>query len=101
MVNEDLQFVIDCLPTAERLAQLAEECVEAAHAAMKLRRCYDRTNPSRTPKEVAIKNLQEEIADILLTMKTLGLDTEEHWKIYEEISADKTVRWAKTLEAAR
>lgn len=57
MFDDDLQFVIDCLPTAELLAQLAEEAAEVAQAALKLRRCYDGRNPSRVPREDALKKL--------------------------------------------
>lgn len=98
MRNDDLQFVVDCLPTAELMAQLAEEAAELAQAALKMRRCYDKTNPSRTPKEQAFKNLQEEIADVLLCLHALGLDTDQCCEIYDEISAEKTKRWAKCLE---
>lgn len=98
MCNDELQFVIDCLPTAELLAQLAEEAAELAQAALKLRRCYDGTNPARVPKEDAMKALQEEVADVLLSLRALGMDSREHRKIYEEIAAHKTERWAKSLE---
>ena len=96
--NEDLQFVIDCLPTAELMAQLAEEATELAQAALKYRRCIDKTNPSRTPREEAFKHLQEEIADVLLSLHALGLDTEQCCGIYDEISDRKISRWAETLE---
>ena len=97
--KDDLQFVIDCLPTAELMAQLAEEAAELAKAALKMRRCYDKTNPSRTPKEQAFKNLQEEIADVLLCLHALGLDTDQCCGIYDEISNRKVKRWAESLEA--
>ena len=35
---EKLQYIVDCLPTEELLAQLAEEASELAQAALKLRR---------------------------------------------------------------
>lgn len=98
MNNDDLQFIVACLPTAERLAQLAEEASELAQAALKLRRCYDCTNPARVPKEDAVKALHEEVADVLLSLRALGMDSREHRKIYEEIIDRKTKRWAKSLE---
>lgn len=98
MIIEDLQFVIDSLPTAELLAQLAEEASELAQAALKLRRCYDGTNPARISKEDAMKQLQEEVADVLLSLHVLGMDTDQHCDVYDEISNRKVQRWAKSLE---
>jgi len=98
MMNDDLQFIIDCLPLPELLCQLAEEAAELAQAALKLRRCYDGTNPSRVPLEDAMKQLQEEVADVLLSLQALGMDTGAHMTIYREIKDRKTKRWAKSLE---
>lgn len=98
MPNEDLQFVIDCLPTAELLCQLAEEAGELVQAALKLRRCLDGTNPARVSKEDAMKQLQEEVADVMLALDALGMGDTEHLKIYTGIMDQKSVRWAKTLE---
>ena len=94
--------VIPFCPGSERcgelLCQLAEEASELAQAALKLRRCYNRTNPARVSKEDAMKALHEEIADVLLSLHVLGLDTDQHCEIYDTISAEKTKRWAKSLE---
>ena len=98
MLDEDLQFVVDCLPTVELLCQLAEEAAELSQAALKLRRCYDRTNPARISKEEAMKKLQEEVADVLLSLQALGMDTGAHMKIYKEIKDRKVHRWAESLE---
>ena len=62
------------VPQTELLAQLAEEAVELAHAALKLRRIYDGINPTPVPAAVAFANLKEEIADVQLLMAVLGLD---------------------------
>ena len=45
-----------------------------------------------------MKALYEEIADVLLSLHVLGLDTEQHCDIYDEISGRKAQRWAKSLE---
>lgn len=95
---ELLQYVIDCMPLNELLCQLAEEASELAQAALKLRRVYDRTNPTPVPKEDALKHLYEEIADVWLTLKTLGLDTEPFTDGYQERMAEKVYRWAKRLD---
>lgn len=98
MVKDDLQFVIDCLPLEELLSQLAEEGAELAQAALKLRRCYDGSNPARISKEEAMKQLQEEVADVMLALDALGMGDSEHLKIYAEIMERKVQRWAKSLE---
>ena len=101
MFNDDLQFVVDCLPTAELMAQLAEEASELSQAALKLRRCYDKTNPARAPKEDAMKALHEEVADVLLSLEALGMGDAAHLKIYGEIMERKVHRWAESLEEAK
>lgn len=95
---EQLQYVIDCLPRNELLCQLAEEASELAKAALKVRRAYDRTNPTRVSKEEAIKNLLEEVADVWLVLKTLGLDEEACVEDYKKTMANKTIRWARSLD---
>lgn len=95
---ELLQYVIDCMPMNELLCQLAEEASELAQAALKLRRAYDRTNPTPMPKEDALKHLYEEIADVWLTLKALGLDTEPFIADYQDQMAEKVCRWAKRLD---
>lgn len=69
-----IEYIQEKLPTTELLAQLAEEATELAHAALKLRRVYDGTNPTPTTYEDALENLHEEIADVKLLLKVLELD---------------------------
>lgn len=95
---EKLQYIVDCLPTEELLAQLAEETSELAQAALKLRRVEDGTNPARISKEDAIKNLLEEIADVNLSIHLLGFDNAKSEEICQEIMAEKTDRWADSLD---
>lgn len=95
---EKLQYIVDCLPTEELLAQLAEEASELAQAALKLRRVEDGTNPARISKEDAIKNLLEEIADVSLSINLLGFNTDQNEVIFQEIMAEKTDRWADSLD---
>lgn len=54
--------VFNLLPEEELLAQLAEECSEAAKAALKLRRARDGVNPTPVSEEEAFSNLVEELA---------------------------------------
>lgn len=48
--------VFNLLPEEELLAQLAEECSEAAKAALKLRRARDGVNPTPVSEEEAFSN---------------------------------------------
>lgn len=98
MNNEKLQYIIDCMSGEELLCQLAEEAAELGHAALKLRRCLDTTNPTPVSKEDAWKQLFEEIADVWLVLKTLGLDTDSMLERYQDIQAEKTDRWADRLD---
>lgn len=95
---EKLQYIVDYLPTEELLAQLAEEAAELAHAALKLRRVEDGTNPTPAPKEDAIKNILEEIADVSLVINLLGFNTDKNEIICREIMVRKTDRWAERLD---
>ena len=95
---EKLQYIVDCLPTEELLAQLAEEASELAQAALKLRGVEDGTNPARISKEDAIKNLLEEIADVNLSIHLLGFDNEKSEEVCQEIMVQKTDRWADSLD---
>ena len=45
------------LPLTELLAGLAEECTELAQAALKLRRVFDKTNPTPVTETDAIIRL--------------------------------------------
>lgn len=94
---EKMQYIIDCIPMEELLAQLAEEASELSQAALKLRRVYDGTNPTPVPKENAIKNLLEETADVRLVVSLLGFNDKDE-AICREIMARKTDRWADRLD---
>jgi hypothetical protein len=85
------------LSQEELLAQLAEEAVELAKAALKLRRVYDGTNPTPIKRSEAFENLKEEIADVRLVLDVLDLN--RHSPEYTKIYNAKLERWAKRLEA--
>lgn len=63
----------------ELLAQLAEEAIELAHAALKLRRVISGKNPTPVKYDDALENFLEEVADVDLVLAVLdiGEDTEE------------------------
>ncbi len=81
------------LPVVELLAGLAEECAELSHAALKLRRVYDKTNPTPLLDEVAVANLYEEVADVMLYIDQLNLNIME----VDKIKSQKMNRWLRRL----
>jgi len=89
-----MEYIREKLPTPELLAQLAEEAAELGHAALKLRRVYDGTNPTPTTYEDALDNLHEEIADVQLLLQVLELTDRE---VYTEIMQEKLRRWERRL----
>lgn len=94
-----IEYIRKQLPQEELLAQLAEEATELAHAALKLRRVYDGTNPTPVKRTEAFNNLLEEIADVWLLLEVLKLD--KHLVKYGNIMEAKLTRWAERLKAAR
>lgn len=101
MDNEKMLYVTSRLPVTERLCALAEEATELAQAALKLRRVYDGTSPTPVHEEDAIDNVREEIADVWLIIKSLGLDEEPFVTIYREKMNNKLERWVKRLANRR
>ena len=83
------------VPQTELLALLAEEAVELAHAALKLRRVYDGTNPTPVKRSEAFANIKEELADVGLIVSVLGLD--RHNPEIMRIQQDKLERWLRRL----
>jgi len=103
----DRNTVYDLLPEDELLAQLAEECSEAAKAALKLRRARDGVNPTPVSEEEAFGNLVEELADIYLCSIVLfggELDDNDPCNMCDdvgdnmvEIMEQKLARWKSRL----
>ena len=81
------------LPVTEILAGLAEEATELAHAALKLRRVFDGTNPTPKNEEEAIMDLWEEIADVKIYCSLLDVNPKEISRIMDE----KINRWRERL----
>lgn len=53
------------------LELLAEECTELAHASLKLARKYRKENPTNDTILQCVERIQEEIADVELTIEVL------------------------------
>lgn len=102
--------IFDALPEEEILAQMAEECVEASKAALKLRRARSGVNPTPVSEKDAFENLVEELADIYLcSIVFFGgeLDDNDPCNMCDavgdrmvEIMEQKLARW-KSLSADR
>lgn len=89
-------YVRSRMSTAEQLAGLAEEATELAHAALKLRRAYDGSNPTPKTKGEAIDNLLEEIGDVFLCLEVLGFVVDP--EVYRIDMNEKLKRWALRLK---
>lgn len=87
------------ISVSEILCQLAEECAELSKAALKLRRAISRENPTPIDECTAMKNLVEEIADVSLVLKVLGLDHNNHevCLFIVRITNQKMDRWLERL----
>lgn len=84
------------LPPRDLYAQLAEEGAELNQAALKCIRAQGFIhNPTPVSCEDAVKNLQEEINDVLIAAYVLGLVDGSCVKDWH-----KLVRWAKRLQEA-
>jgi NTP pyrophosphatase (non-canonical NTP hydrolase) len=89
------EFIRERVDPRERLAQLAEEAIELAHAALKLRRAMGGSNPTPVAPEDAFAQVNEEIADVTLLVRLLYLDTNP--TEVEEICRRKLLRWRDRL----
>lgn len=93
-----IEYIRENVPQAELLAQLAEEATELAHAALKLRRVYDGTNPTPVKRSEAYDNLKEEIADVELLLTVLHLDMSVNLFDYNKIGNAKLEALAAALD---
>ena len=92
-----LAFIRENVPEEELLAQMAEESIELSHAALKLRRVIDGKNPTPVRLSEAFANFEEEIADVLLCLETLGYGMQELTR-YRAMMDAKLERWGGRLK---
>ena len=88
------------LSKAALLEQVAEECTELGHAALKLARKYRNENPTPVAEEEAYANLKEEWADMLLSMTVLDHYYNMDCNELKGIMDNKYTRWNQRLEDA-
>lgn len=93
-MNELIEYIRRELSEEELLAQLAEEAVELAHAALKLRRARSNENPTPVTTHKALQAIEEEIADVRLLLNVLDLPCNN--LVY--IQRAKIARWVARLQ---
>lgn len=97
-IREKLKsYVQSKLTTPELLAMLAEEAAELGHAALKLRRVLDGTNPTPVTFTEAAGKLQEEVADVMLCISVMDYAFEANDDTAHDIQDRKLRRWADRL----
>lgn len=89
-----MSVITDKIPVTELLAGLAEEATELAQAALKLRRCYDGTNPTPADPDIQYECFLEEIGDVELYLDQMSINR----KVIADYKAAKLERWQKRLE---
>lgn len=94
-VEVNVRVGIPYLNSAAKLEALAEEASELSKAALKLARIYRNENPTPVTKQEATDNLNEEIADVLVCVRSLREVSPEKIK---EISDNKLARWIGRLK---
>lgn len=94
--------IADRLGEGELLLQLVEELLELALACLKRRRSKLQVNPTPVTPEEARENMIEELADVSVCLRALGLDTDNRPVMLQVTRTmnEKTQRWVDRLEAA-
>ncbi|MBO5319031.1 MAG: hypothetical protein J6B01_04385 [Ruminococcus sp.] len=82
------------------LEQTAEECVELAHACLKLARIRRNDNPTPVTMEEAVNNLHEEMADVCLCMDTIANSGIVSFDAIDSIIMEKEKRWEERIKEA-
>lgn len=91
--------IVEEIGYAAALEQLAEECSELAHAALKLARIMRNDNPTPVSKDEAYAKLSEEANDVILCLEELFIAG-----LYCESSALREIkrqRWIERIEESR
>lgn len=91
----EILFIREQLSTADQFAQVAEEAVELAHAAMKMQRILTGTNPTPVTEKDARAKVMEEICDLYNALEVLKLDVSMK---YDGIRKKKMARWVERIK---
>jgi NTP pyrophosphatase (non-canonical NTP hydrolase) len=100
MTSEELaaakDFIRSKVSREELWAQLAEEAIELAHAALKIRRAIGDANPTPVRPADAYAAVMEELADVTLLVNVLALEAD--LAKGTAISNYKLLRWRDRLQ---
>jgi NTP pyrophosphatase (non-canonical NTP hydrolase) len=88
-----MSVITEKIPVCELLAGLAEEAAELAQAALKLRRCYDGTNPTPADPDIQYECLLEEIGDVELYLDQMSINRQ----VIADYKRAKLERWQRRL----
>ena len=88
--------IVQRIGEAAVLEQLAEECAELSHAALKLARVIRQENPTPVTREDAYAALHEEGNDVLLCLKVLAGDNRFRYDMRAQ--QGKTARWMQRIK---
>ena len=66
-----MEDILEAIGTPALLEQCAEECMELAHACLKLARKLRGENPTPVTETTAIEHLIEEAADVKLSLEAV------------------------------
>ena len=96
MIEHDYETIIrNAVPSAALYEQLAEECAELAHAALKVAREMRNENPTPLQMQDLLDEVAEEATDVHVVAAVLGL------KIRPEYKRFKLERWAHRLDGVK
>ena len=84
--------IIEKIGRPAALEQLAEEAAELSQAALKLARCMRGENPTPKSRRQCEKELVEEMTDLILCLRVLGLKADKKLMKY------KHHRWERRLK---
>lgn len=88
-----MKKLVDVIGLPALLEQTAEECIELAHACLKLSRDLRGENPTFKDRDAILDNLNEELADVHICTTTLIHDSPLHnRKAVFNYLCDKTER---------
>lgn len=92
MSQSDKEFILSHLSEASLYEQLAEECVELAHACLKKsRKLRDENSTPLSDKKIDIA-IVEEFTDVMVACDMLP-----HVHVDNKLYHDKVVRWSERL----
>ena len=95
-MEKSMERAREILDKPELLCLLAEECTELAKAALKLRRAMTGTIPTPMTETDAWRKFNEEVADVMLTLKVMEVPTDD--AMVREIQEYKMKRFVRRLE---